>query len=202
MKNLITEFIGTFFLVLAIGLTGDPLVIGSALMIMVYMGGHISGAHYNPAVTLGLFMRGKINTSDSIQYIAAQIAGALIAALAVSLLKTPFAPAPATDVSMLSAIIVEATFTFALMLVILNTAVSNKTEGNSFYGLAIGFTVFVAASAGGGISGGAFNPAVGIGPIIINTIIGDGGFGSLIIYLIGPCTGAALASLVFSQQEQ
>lgn len=208
MRNLVTEFIGTYFLVFTIGLTvvaGSqfaPLAIGCALMIMVYMGGHVSGAHYNPAVTLAVFMRGKLSAAQVVPYWVAQIAGATAAAAVVHYLtgKT-FAPAPGADVDAIRAVVVEILFTFALALVVLNVATAPKTANNSFYGLAIGFTVVVGAFAGGPISGGAFNPAVGVGPIIINTVSGGGNMANLWIYLVGPLVGGFIASVVYKMQN-
>lgn len=209
MKDLLTEFIGTFFLVLTVGLTVvaqspfAPLAIGSSLMIMVYMGGHISGGHYNPAVSLSAMMRGALPAGRYVPYVVAQLAGALAAALIVYVITgQTFAPAPAADATTLGALLVEILFTFALCLVVLNTAVSKRTQGNSYYGLAIGFTIVVAAFAGGSISGGAFNPAVGIGPILANAALGDGGLGALWLYVVGPLAGGALAAAVFGVQEQ
>lgn len=206
MKNLLTELIGTFFLVLTIGLTVTagsefaPLAIGTALMVMVYMGGHISGAHYNPAVTLGVLMRGKIGTSEAVQYMGAQVVGALLAALvSFWVMGQTFAPAPSHPA--LHALVVEFLFTFALVLVVLTTATADATAGNSYFGLAIGFTVMVGAFAGGGISGGAFNPAVGLGPIIVDSVLGNGGFGNVWLYLVGPFLGGALAAVVFKVQH-
>lgn len=208
MKNMLTEFIGTFFLVLTIGLTVTagsqfaPLAIGAALMIMVYGGGHISGGHYNPAVSLAAVMRGALPTGQYVPYVVSQVAGALVASLAVYVItgKT-FAPMPGADTTTTGALLVEALYTFALCLVVLNTAVAKKTQGNSYYGLAIGFTVVVAAFAGGGISGGAFNPAVGIGPTAINALMGGGSWSALWLYLVGPLAGGALAATVFGMQE-
>jgi aquaporin Z len=208
MKKLLTEFIGTFFLVLTIGLTVTqgsqfaPLAIGASLMIMVYMGGHVSGGHYNPAVSLAAMMRGALPRADFGPYVLSQVLGALVAAIVVFVVtgKT-FAPAPSTEATMVGALLVEILYTFALALVVLNVAVAKKTQGNSFYGLAIGFTVVVAAFAGGGISGGAFNPAVGIGPTIINATMGGGSWSALWLYLVGPMVGGALAASVFAMQE-
>jgi aquaporin Z len=204
----LTEFIGTFFLVLTIGLTVlggvpmPPLAIGSSLMVMVYMGGHVSGAHYNPAVSLALLLRGKLPASQFVPYVVAQVAGALVASLAAYvIIGQTFAPAPGDGVSPLSALLVETFYTFALALVVLNSAATEKTKGNSFYGLAIGFTVAVAAFSGAKISGGAFNPAVGIGPTIVNALVGGGTWSHLWLYLVGPFVGAALATLVFGLQE-
>ena len=209
MRNYVTEFIGTFFLVLTIGLTvlGEspmaPLAIGASLMIMVYMGGHVSGGHYNPAVSLAVLLRGKMSSlGEFFAYVAAQCLGAVVAALVVyAVLGRTFAPAPATTATVTGALIVEFLYTFALALVVLNSAVSAKTQGNSFYGLAIGFTIVVAAFAGGPISGGAFNPAVGFGPIVVNAMLGGGTLGNLWIYIVGPLLGGALAASVFGLQE-
>jgi len=208
MKNYLTEFIGTFFLVLTIGLcvvggtTFAPLAIGSALMVMVYMGGHVSGGHYNPAVSLAAMMRGALDSKELVPYWISQIVGASVAAIAVSMIMgSTFAPAPGADATTMAALLVEFLFTFALCLVVLNSATAKGTEGNSFYGLAIGFTVMVGAFSGGGVSGGAFNPAVGIGPILINATMGDGGFGNLWLYLVGPFLGGAVAAMVFKIQN-
>ncbi len=208
MRKLLTEFIGTFFLVLTIGLTVTagsqfaPLAIGMALMVMVYMGGHISGAHYNPAVSLAAVIRGALPAGEYAGYAASQVLGATAAAYLVNVITgLTFAPSPGANVSTTAALLVEILFTFALALVVLNVATSKKTEGNSYYGLAIGMTVMVGALAGGGISGGAFNPAVGIGPTIVNALMGGGSWSSLWLYLVGPLVGGAAAAVVFKQQE-
>ena len=197
------------FLVLTIGLTvlaGSamaPLAIGASLMIMVYMGGHISGGHYNPAVSLAVMLRGKLPASELAPYMVAQVLGAVVASLAVYLIMgQTFAPAPSPTASVVAALLVEVLYTFALALVVLNAATSDKTTGNSFYGLAIGFTVVVAAFAGGGVSGGAFNPAVGLGPTIVHALMGGGSFSSVWLYLVGPFVGGALAAFVFKVQDQ
>jgi len=206
MHKYITELIGTFFLVLTIGMVigiGSPfapLAIGTVLMVMVYMGGHISGAHYNPAATLGIWMRGAIEKEEVGKYMAFQLIGALLAA-AVSnyLVGNTFAPAPADAV--FPALVAEFLFTFALVLVILNTATADETSGNSYFGLAIGFTVMAGAFSVGEISGAAFNPAVGMGAIIIDILLGDGTFGDGWIYLVGPFGGGAAAAIVFKMQH-
>jgi aquaporin Z len=209
MRNYLTEFIGTFFLVLTAALTlmnGTPLAplaIGSALMIMVYMGGHISGAHYNPAVSLAVLLRGKTTLAECLAYAGSQIAGATVAALvAYAVVGRTIAPRPADGVNLTGALVVELLFTFALALVVLNSAVSAKTKGNSFYGLAIGFTIVAAAFAGGPLSGGAFNPALAIGMILVDMGAGAGNAAALWIYLVGPLAGGALAAFVFGLQEQ
>jgi aquaporin Z len=210
MRNYVTEFVGTFFLVLTIGLTvlaGSPLAplaIGCSLMIMVYMGGHVSGAHYNPAVTFAVFLRGKMASGgEAVRYMLVQVIGALAAALTVrALTGHTFAPAPGEGVGGMQALMVEFLYTFALTLVVLNSAASAKTHGNSFYGLAIGFTIVTGAFAGGPISGGAFNPAVGLGPTIVNATLGDGGWSFLWLYLVGPFLGGLVGAATFGLQER
>ncbi len=161
MGKYITEFIGTFFLVLVVALTGNAAAIGVVLMVMVFAGGHISGAHYNPAVTLAVLIRGKVSSRDAIIYIIVQIMAASIAAfLAKWYVGDMGVVTLELDGKILKAFVSELLGTFALAYVVLNVATSKGTTGNSFYGLAIGFTVFAMASTFGSVSGGAFNPAV------------------------------------------
>ena len=207
MNRYLTEFIGTFFLVLTIGLSvlsGSalaPLAIGSALMVMVYMGGHISGAHYNPAVSLAILLRGKMDSRDFVPYLIAQVVGATLGAGAVlMILGSTFAPAPAPDASLMAVLLSEFLFTFALALVVLHVATADDTAGNNYYGLAIGFTVMTGAFAVGPVSGAAFNPAVGMGPILMDTLAGDGSMANLWIYLAAPFVGGASAAMVFKIQ--
>jgi aquaporin Z len=208
MKRYLTEFIGTFFLVLTIGLTivgGSQfaaLAIGSVLMVMVYMGGHVSGAHYNPAVTLAASLRGKMKGADVGPYMLSQVVGALLAGGAVYvILGHTFAPTPGPEASLSAALLVEFLFSFALALVVLNTAMTEETDGNSYFGLAIGFTVAVGVFAGGSVSGGAFNPAVSIGPAIADAINGAGSYVFVWIYVVSPFAGGALAAVVSGFQH-
>jgi len=207
-RKLITEVIGTFFLVLTIGLVVvsqmplAPLPIGAVLMVMVYMGGHISGAHYNPAVTLAVLIRKRIEGVEAAAYMVAQLGGAILAALTTyAVTGQTFVAQPAQGTPVSVAILVEALFTFGLGLVVLNVATAPETEGNSFYGLAIGFTVMAGAFAGGPISGGAFNPAVGIGPALVAAALGGVPVGHVWIYLAGPFAGGALAAVVYAIQH-
>src|SRR5207245_8430014 len=176
MNKYIAEFIGTFFLVLTIGCTGigagaggiAPLAIGAALRVMVFAGGHISGAHYNPAVTLGVLIRGKVNVTDVVPYWLAQLAGSAIAALIVSkILRAGVSVTPITP-HVGPALLAEFLFTFALVYVVLNAATAEGSSGNSFYGLAIGMTVMSGAFAVGDILGGAVNPSCDLGIFIIS----------------------------------
>jgi aquaporin Z len=198
-RKYLVELIGTFFLVLTVGQcvidnpTGviAPLAIGSALMVMVYAGGHISGGHYNPAVTLAVWIRGRCPLADVIPYMVAQVLGAVLAAAVVIYLKGHQPPPESHDSA--RSFLVELLFTFALAYVVLNVATSKDTAGNSNYGLAIGFTVMVGAFAVGAISGGAFNPAVAVGV----TVMGLAKVGHLAVLLAGTFAGGALAGLTF-----
>jgi len=200
MNKYVAEFIGTFFLVLTIGCTviGNgagalaPLAIGSALMVMIFAGGHISGGHFNPAVTLGVWLRGKCETKDVVPYMISQIIGAVLAALAVKFLKGGTAVS-AVHPATLPALLAEFLFTFALVYVVLNTATAKGTSGNSFYGLAIGFTVLVGAFSVGNISGGAFNPAVAVGI----SFMGLSAWPNIWIYLVADFVGGAVAAGAF-----
>jgi aquaporin Z len=226
MNKLLTEFIGTFFLVLTIALctqqsyvTLAPFIIGSALMCMVYMGGNVSGAHYNPAVTLAIWLRGKIAPPLAIQYMVVQLVGAFVAAVTANLLLSSHITAvdAATGTTTKESIsyvlkvlpgsyqivfvlLAEVLFTFALALVVLNVATTKAAAGNSYYGLAIGFTVAVGAACVGSISGGAFNPAVGIGADLFALMKGAD-IAQCWVYILGPFIGAILAAMVFKIQH-
>ena len=201
MRKYITEFIGTFFLVMTIGLVViggyenfAPIAIGSILMTMIFAGGHISGAHYNPAVTLAVLLRGRIKLQEAVGYWLVQIIAGVIAAFVVNYLipgKMPAAANPMVDNG--RGLVAEALGTFALCYVVLNVATAKGTVGNMFYGLAIGFTVLAMAYAVGAISGGAFNPAVAVGISVMKLA----SWSVLWVYLVGCFGGAALAALVF-----
>lgn len=200
MKKYLVEFIGTFFLVFTVGMTVvQPnigslalLAIGAALMIMVYAGGHVSGGHYNPAVTLAVWLRGRCATADVLPYWISQIIGAFVAAFLTLYLKNDPAIAP-QELKIAPALIAEFVGTFALAYVVLNVATAKATSGNSFYGLAIGFTVMTMAFALGGISGGAFNPAVATGITVMHLEKAA----NIWIYLVANFSGGALAAVVF-----
>jgi len=200
VRKLVMEAIGTFFLVFTIGQVVldpgagalAPLAIGTALMVFVYAGGHISGAHYNPAVTLAVYLRGKAGRAELLGYPIVQVLAGLAACLAVGALKgdtQPAAVAPGVGVTLLA----EFLFTFALAFVILNVATARGTEGNSYFGLAIGFTVMTGAYAVGGITGGAFNPAVAVSLVALDLVPAS----SLWVYFVAQFAAGAVAAIVF-----
>src|SRR5947199_10726769 len=162
-------------------------------MVMVFAGGHISGAHYNPAVTLGVLIRGRLNVADVLPYIVAQLAAAATAAVVIKFLRAGIDVSPIAP-KIGPALLAEFLFTFALVYVVLNAATADGTSGNSFYGLAIGMTVMTGAFAVGDISGGAFNPAVAVGI----SVLGISSWSNIWIYLVADFAGGILAALIFN----
>jgi len=203
MNKYITEFIGTFFLVLTVGLCVTlggagviaALAIGSILMVMIYAGGHISGGHYNPAVTLAVWIRGRCPTADVIPYWLSQLVGAAIAAVVLNYLKSTGKPNPVglKGLGLGPALVAEFLYTFALAYVVLNSATAKANAGNSFYGLAIGFTVMSGAFAIGSITAAAFNPAVALGISIMGLSL----WSNLWVYWLANFAGGAAAGVAF-----
>jgi aquaporin Z len=200
----VVEAIGTFFLVFTVGAavgSGSPfapLGIGAVLMVMVYAGGHLSGGHYNPAVTLAVLVRGRITLRDAAVYWLVQFGAGLLAALVVRDALDPVELARVATMTLsghtlVAAFVVEMLFTFALCYVVLNVATSKSHPGNSFYGLAIGFTVVAGAFAVGAISGGAFNPAVSLGA----AAMGMFAWPTLWVYMVAQILAGLAAGITF-----
>jgi aquaporin Z len=198
--RLVAEFIGTFFLVVTVCAainpktgagTLAPLAIGSILMAMVFAGGDISGGHYNPAVSFAVMIRGKLTAGEWLCYTAVQLGAGTVGGLAARTIVG--AGRPETTANTWKILVVELLFTFALAYVVLNVATARTSEGNSYFGLAIGFTVAAGAFTVGGISGGAFNPAVALGV----SILGRFAWNELWIYVVASLAGAAIAAVAF-----
>jgi aquaporin Z len=195
------EFIGSFFLTFAVAsaaLSGSvfvPLAAGFTLMIMVYAGGHISGGHYNPAVTMAALVRGRIGINDAVPYWVVQVIGGIAAGALARAVVNP--PAVATlhlaGHSEWATAIVEALFAFALCYVVLNVATSKDQPNNGFFGLAIGFTIAAGAFAVGGISGGVFNPQVALG----GATAGMFGWATIWVYILVELGAGVAAGLTF-----
>jgi len=206
--KLLTEFVGTFIFLSTIALSGPagplaPLVIGLALAALVYMGGHVSGAHYNPAVSFGLFLRKVIALPTMLSYWITQIvAGSLAFAFAFLIGAHISGIHPGAGVHWPSAVAAEILFTTGLVLVVLNVAATKETSGNSYYGLAIGFTVAAGAFVVGPISGAAFNPAVGFSATLGAVLFAHGTWSDLSIYIVGPLAGAGIAAAVHRLQAR
>jgi len=201
-RRYVVEFIGTFFLMMAIcmsviGGLGQfaPLAIGVMLTVMVYAGGPISGAHYNPAASVAAYLRGSLHISDLLPYIVAQVLGGTLASMLAGFLLTSMGAAEPTpkELDVVPSLIAELLGTFALVYVILNVSTVKRTAGNSYFGLAIGFTVLTCAYLFGGISGGAFNPAVALGI----TMAGLTSWASIWIFIVANFVGGALAAFLF-----
>ena len=204
MNKYIIEFLGTFFLVLIIGLSQNPVAIGLGLAVLVYMGAHISGAHYNPVVSLAMLINNQIELKEFSFYLASQLLGSVVATYFIMLLGNDFNVVSNTnDIS--SFFLAEIMFTFLLVFVILNVALNKNLKGNQFYGLAIGLTVTAGAFAVGNISGAVFNPAVSFGPSlfsfidpqVVGTNISSSDF--FIYYLISGIIGSVIASYLYKK---
>ena len=200
-QKLLTEFIGTFFLSLAISVSiihheyeYMPFAIASTLMVVIYAGGHISGAHYNPAVTISVYLRGSCNKDDVLPYIASQILAAVIAALVADRFLTT---KKYYDVELFTlgseAVVAEFLFTFLLAYVILNVATTESTSGNGYYGASIALVVLAGAIAVGSISLASFNPAVTSALIISGKI----SFSASWMHFLPQLVGAILATYVY-----
>lgn len=198
-RKLVVEFVGMFLFVFTVGMATNkagagalaPLAIGSVLMVMVFAGGHVSGGHFNPAVSTAVFLRRRMAASEFATYVVTQLVAAVLAGFVVRYVGGREAHAAVASSGKM--LIAEFLFTFALAWVVLHVATATGTLGNSFYGLAIGFTVVTGAFAVGGISGGAFNPAVAIGAMVTGLLE----WSNIWIYLIADFLGAAAAAYAF-----
>lgn len=205
MEAYISEFVGTFFLVLTIGFNVlqntalAPISIGSMLMAMIFATGKVSGGHFNPAVTLGVYARGKIGGELACGYAMTQLLGGLTAGCAyLSVLGASFTLGPGVGYSLGAVCIVEVLFSTALVFVVLSVATTMQDDGNWYYGLAIGFTVMAAAFAIGPISGCSLNPAVAFGIMMSNFFhTGYLRVSVLLLYMITPLIGSFVAVLFF-----
>lgn len=207
MHKIFVEFISTFFLVLTIavaavaGSAGSlaPFAIAAVLMVLIYAGGPVSGAHYNPAVTLGAIVRGKIQVPEAAAYMAAQLLGALLATI-VAKLVIVFPDPSLIAHDPVRSLLAEFLFTFALVWVIFGVATTKAAAGKGYFGLAIAGTVLAGALTVGSVSGGAFNPAVAFAL----SLLGVSSWGDIWIYLVANFAGgvtAALAANAFYDRE-
>ncbi len=198
-KALLMEFIGTFFLMLVVAISGNAIAAALMLTLMIYIGVHVSGGQYNPAVTFALFVAGKLAHERMIPYIIVQfLAG--IAAMGVFAFMggKNFMVRPAENALFLQAVIAEILFTFTLVLTVFMTMIDKKSQGNSYFGLAVGLNVVLGAFAVGGLSGGVFNPVVGIAPQLFriftgNTVVLE----AVALYAVAPVIGGLMAAVAY-----
>lgn len=198
MRKYVMEAIGAFFLTLAMGLTGDAFGIGLMLAALVYAGMHVSGAHYNPAVSFAYFIRRKISFNTFSGYLTSQILGAFASAGVILFLsKNVFYVEPPASTDIYQQGIVELLLTFVLVLTYLNVTTSKVLASNKGYGLAIGFVLSGLILLGEGISGSVFNPGISIGVAAVDFLATQGGsFKYIPLYTLAPIAGASLAALV------
>jgi glycerol uptake facilitator-like aquaporin len=200
MKNYLTELFGTFFLVLIIGINGNPLAIGFGLMVLIYLGFHVSGAHYNPIVTLAMLFRKEISLFDSINYIIFQILGAILAGSAVFFLTSvTMEVQPNLSATVYQILGYEVLFTYLYVYAFLTVTSHPKLKNNTFYGLVLGATIMVGLFSSIQTSGGVFNPATSVGVTLSHLFIGDGvSKYYLWYYLVGPALGGLIATAHYS----
>ena len=200
MKNYLTELFGTFFLVLIIGINGNPLAIGFGLMVLIYLGFHSSGAHYNPIVTLAMLFRKEISLLDSINYIIFQILGAILAGSAVFFLTSvTMEVQPNLSATVYQILGYEVLFTYLYVYAFLTVTSHPKLKNNTFYGLVLGATIMVGLFSSIQTSGGVFNPATSVGVTLSHLFIGDGvSKYYLWYYLVGPALGGLIATAHYS----
>lgn len=199
-ERLVAEFIGTFFLTFTVctvlgsraaaGALG-PVAVGSILTTLVFAGGHISGGYYNPAVSFAVMIRGKLSPDEFASYAVVQLAAGTVGGLLARAVVGTTERVAGTSWKIF---VVESLFTFALAYVVLNVATARATAGNSYFGLAIGFTVLAGALAVGGISGGIFNPAVALGVEFVHALA----WSNYWMYVVSSTLGAGLAAVAFS----
>lgn len=204
MNKYSVEFIGSFFLTLSVVLSANnpdiaplaPIAIGATLVAMTYAGKQLSGAHFNPAITLAAFMRGNFERNDALMYIIVQVlGGAAAAALGVYLHGVGGGAEIGlhSNADQMGSLLAELLGSFILAFVFLNVAATEQSSINTHQGLALGFSLIAASYTFGNISGGAFNPAVAVG----GTIAGMYSGADLWIYLVGSLAGGAAAATVF-----
>ncbi len=201
-RKYVVEFIGTFFLLIAFCISVQsglgqfaPIAVGAMLMVMIYAGAPISAGHYNPAVSLAAYLRGALHLSDLLPYIVAQALGGTFASMLSGFLITSMGIAEPTtrELDAVPSLIAEFLGTFALVYVFLNVTTSKKSIGNSYFGLAIGFTFLACMYLFSGISGGAFNPAIALGI----TMAGLASWASIWIFIVANFVAGALAAFLF-----
>lgn len=200
MKHYVIEALGTFFVVLAVSLTENPIAIGFMYLSMLYLGARISGAHYNPAITQALWLRGKFPTRYILPYAASQCFGALLAiALEYHLSGSLFVPDISPEDNVFFICLLEMLFTFVLCYLYLATRTVHGFKGTQLYGLILGFSLVGLASMGG-----LFNPAIGIAALILNGLFSGAMIhlgNNILVYIICPLVGSALAGFAFDYLE-
>lgn len=203
MRNYILEATGTFFLVLVVGFTGNAIAIGLVLAALTYAGKHVSGAHYNPAVSLAFLVRRKLSIKDFSFYLVAQLSGSFLAALVIYFFASSvFYVVPPYDTNLYQQTGAEILLTFLFVWTVLVFHLSAQLKRNKLYGFAIGLTFAGLILTGVKISGGIFNPAISAGPALYDMIQGGDSMRYVPLYVLAPMTGAVLAAAAFGFFEK
>ncbi len=204
MKKYLIEFLGTYFLVLAVGISGEALAVGFILSALIYIGALISGAHYNPAISLGAFILKKISGTELVGYVIAHIAGAFIAAVTVLFVSSlPLYIEPPLNSGFYQQLLMETLLTFVLVLLALVAWIGNPSNKSvATYSFVMGFGLLAVTLLGENISGSVFNPALSIGPSILDYFLGGASFKDIPTYTIAPVLGAVLASFAYKHLIQ
>ena len=200
LNKYLVEFLGSVFFLYVIIATGNAIAIGAALAIAIMLGGHISGGHFNPAVSTALLVTRKIKPVDWAAYVVVQLVGATVAALALTVLydtvvkdKTGLGtPSLAAGHTSGQGLLLEGILTFFLVFTVFAVAVDGRGAFKIVAGLPIGFVVFFDILMGGPVSGAAMNPARWFGPALVSGNL-SGGW----IYIVGPLVGGAIAAIVY-----
>ena len=193
MKKYIMEMMGAMFLVLMYSMVGNPLAIGVMLAVLVYAGVHISGAHYNPAVSLAMWLQGKVKKGEIWLYIIFQLLGGVVAAgLYRVLTARNYYPSPAPGVLPWKIFSVEILFTFFFVFVFLTVFTAKKFKANGMHGLIIGFALLPVL-----FLGGTYNPVVSVGPALFDLMTGGMAIMHVPAYLFGTLGGGVLAAYFF-----
>ncbi|HET8866193.1 MAG TPA: aquaporin [Gracilimonas sp.] len=199
MRSYITEAIGAFFLVLVFGFTGDPLAIGLTLMALVYVGYPVSGAHYNPAVSLAFFLKRELSASDLLGYILSQLIGGFFAAFVIYFLSTSvFYVEPPSDTGLYQQVFSEVFFSAIFVMIMMILSLSTLHRKNQLVGLIVGLTFTGMLMVSTPISGGILNPAISIGTALFDLVKGGDSYIHLLLYTLAPLCGGALAAFSFS----
>ncbi|MEX0721552.1 MAG: aquaporin [Balneolaceae bacterium] len=199
MHKYVMEVAGTFFFVLVFGFTGNAIAIGLVLSALVYIGRHVSGAHFNPAVSLGFFLQKKLTATEFTGYVLSQLGGAIFASVIVFFFSTLiFYVEPPSDTNLYQQAGAEILFTFLFVLLMLTFLLSPALKSNKMYGFAIGLTFGGIILAGAPISGGIFNPATSIGSALFDLANGGNSILHTLLYTLAPLTGGALAAVAYS----
>jgi len=192
MQKYVMELIGTFFLTVAVTLTGNPIAIGLMLVGLMYIGAHVSGGHYNPAVSLAAYLRKKIDLNEMFWYMAVQVGGALLGLWLFALItNNVYEPDVAPGITMWVAVLMEGLLALLYTLVWLTVLTTQRFKATMVYGFATGLTLLAIVSVGG-----LFNPAIAFATMLCSMGKAAGMFASgdnLIIYIISPLVGGAIA---------